>query len=72
MKCFLGISDFLEEMSGLSHSIVLLYFFALITYEGFLLSPYNSMVQINTNLILMVYKATLLHSFRPPFLPPLC
>ena len=29
MKCFLGISSFLEEISSLSHSIVLLYFFAL-------------------------------------------
>ena len=36
MKCFLGISDFLEEISSLSHSIVFLYLFALITEEGFL------------------------------------
>ena len=40
MKCSLGISDFLEEISSLSHSIVLFYFFfALITEEGFLISP---------------------------------
>ena len=26
MKCCLGISNFLEEISGLSHSIVFLYF----------------------------------------------
>ena len=39
MKCSLGISNFLEEMSSLSHSIVFLYFFALITEEGFLISP---------------------------------
>ena len=39
MKCSLGISDFLEEISSLSHSIVFLYFFALITEEGFLVSP---------------------------------
>ena len=32
----LGISNFLEEISSLSHSIVFLYFFALITEEGFL------------------------------------
>ena len=37
MKCSLGISDFLEELSSLSHSIVFLYFFALITEEGFLI-----------------------------------
>ena len=29
MKCFLGSSNFLEELSSLSHSIVCLYFFAL-------------------------------------------
>ena len=38
MKCFLGISNFLEELSSLSHSIFL-YIFALITEEGFLISP---------------------------------
>ena len=30
---------FLKEISSLSHSIVFLYFFALITEEGFLISP---------------------------------
>jgi len=39
MKCSLGISNFLEEISSLSHSIVFLCFFALITEEGFLISP---------------------------------
>ena len=38
MKCSLVISNFLEEISSLSHSIVFLYFFALITEEGFLIS----------------------------------
>ena len=38
MKCSLGISNFLEEISSLSPSIVFLYFFALITEEGFLVS----------------------------------
>ena len=36
MKCSLGISNFLEEIT--SHSIIFLYFFALITEEGFLIS----------------------------------
>ena len=36
MKSSLGISNFLEEISSLSHSVVFLYFFALITEEGFL------------------------------------
>ena len=42
MKCSLGISNFLEEISSLSHSIVFLYF-ALITEEGFLISPCSSL-----------------------------
>ena len=39
MKCSLVISNFLEEGSSLSHSIVFLYFFALMNEEGFLISP---------------------------------
>ena len=36
MKCSLGISNFLEEISSLSHSIVFLYFIALIAEKAFL------------------------------------
>ena len=43
MKCSLGMSNFLEEISSLSHSIVFLYFFAVITEEGFLISPCYSL-----------------------------
>ena len=43
MKCSLCISSFLEEISSLSHSVVFLYFFALITEEGFLISPCSSL-----------------------------
>ena len=43
MKCSLGISNFLEEISSLSHSVVFLYFFAPITEEGFLISPRYSL-----------------------------
>ena len=43
MKFSLGIYSFLEEISSLSHSIVFLYFFALITEEGFLISPCSSL-----------------------------
>ena len=39
MRSSPGISNFLEEISSLSHSIVFLYFFALITEEVFLVSP---------------------------------
>ena len=35
MKCSLDISNFLEELSRLSHSIVFISFFALIAEEGF-------------------------------------
>ena len=38
MKYSLDISNYLEEISSLSHSVVFLYFFALITEEGFILS----------------------------------
>ena len=40
MKCSLGISNFLEEISSLSHSIVFFCFFALITWESFLISSW--------------------------------
>ena len=43
MKCSLGVSNFLEEISCLSHSIVFLYFFAMITEEDFLISPCYSL-----------------------------
>ena len=38
MNCSFGISDFLEEISSLSHSIAFLYFLALIIEGGFLIS----------------------------------
>ena len=43
MKYSLSIFNFLEEISILCHSIVFLYFFALITKEGFLMSPCYSL-----------------------------
>ena len=43
MKCSLGISNFLEEISSLSHSVVFIYFFALIIEQCFLISPYYSL-----------------------------
>ena len=39
MKSSADISNFIEEISSLSPSIVFLYFFALFTKEGFLISP---------------------------------
>ena len=43
MKWFLGISNFPEEISRLSHSVVFLSFFALIAEEGFVISPCYSL-----------------------------
>ena len=43
MKYSFGISNFLEEISSLSHSVVFLYFLALIAEEGFLISPCYSL-----------------------------
>ena len=42
MKYSVDISIFLEKISSLSHSIVFLYFFALLTKEDFI-SPYHSL-----------------------------
>ena len=46
MKCSLGFSNFLEEISSFSHSVVFFYFFALMAEEGFFKSllaiPWNS------------------------------
>jgi len=46
MKCSLDISAFLEEISSLSHFVVFLYFFALITDEGFLFFKPNYRILI--------------------------
>ena len=40
MKCSLILSKFLEKICSLFHSIVCLYFFALIPEDGFLVSPH--------------------------------
>ena len=43
MKCSFGVSDFLEEISSLSHSVVFLYFFALIAEKCFIISSCYSL-----------------------------
>ena len=43
MKHSVGISNFLEEISRLSHSFVFLYFFALVAEEGFFISSCYSL-----------------------------
>ena len=55
MKCSLGISHFLEEISSLSHFIVFLYSFSPITEEGFLISPCISLV-LCTSLVYLPFS----------------
>ena len=70
------ISNFLEEISSLPHSIVFLYFFALITEEGFLISPcYSLELCIQAGVSFLFSFAFSVSSFlsysegllRPPF-----
>ena len=65
MKCSLGISNFLKEISSLSHSIIFLYFFALITEEGVLISPCYSLETLPS-------YGYILHSYGYIFLFLLC
>ena len=63
MKYFLCVSNFLEEISSLSHSIAFLYFFALIIEEGFLISPCYSLelcIQMGMSFLLSLLFASLL------------
>ena len=63
MKCSLGISDFPEEISILSHSVIFLYLFALITEEGFLISSCYSLelcIQMGISFIFSSAVASLL------------
>ena len=65
MKCSLGIPNLLEEISGLSHSIVFLYFFALITEEGFLISRcYSLELYIQIGISFLFTLAFLFSSFH--------
>ena len=57
MKCSLSISNFLEEISSLSHYVVFLYFFALIAEEGFLISSYYSLKLCIQMLISFLFSA---------------
>ena len=67
MKYSLGISNFLEEISSLSHSVVFLYFFALIAEQGFLISPCYSLELCIQMLISFLFS----FAFLPLFFPQL-
>ena len=70
MKCSLGSSNFLEEISSLSHSVLFLYFFALITKEGFPISSCYSLelcIQMLISFFLLCFS---LLSFSQLFIRP--
>ena len=67
MKCSLGISNFLEEISSLSRSVVFLYFFALIAEEGFISPCYSLELCIQ---MLISFFSPLLLFFSQLFVRP--
>ena len=65
IKCSLGVSNFLEEISSLSHSVVFLCFFVLIAEKGFLISSCYSLELCIQILISFLFSfAFLLSSFH--------
>ena len=70
MKCYLDIYNFPEEISNLSHSIVFLSFFALIT-EGFLICLcYSLELCIQMSISFLFSFAFSFFSFLSYFLKP--
>ena len=70
MKCSLGISNFLEEISSLSHSVVFLYFLGLITEEGFVISPCYSLKLCIQMLISFLFSLLFTLFFSQVFVRP--
>ena len=71
MKWSLAISNFLEEISSLFHSVVFLYFFALVAEEGFLISPcYSLELSVQMGLSFLFSFAFLLLFFSQLFVRP--
>ena len=74
MECSLGISNILEEISSLSHSVVFLSVFALIAEEGFLIFPCSSLelcIQMDISFLfpflLLLFSAVCKASLDKPF-----
>ena len=67
MKISPGISNFLEEISRVSLSIVFLYFFALIIEESFFISPCYSLelwIQMDVSFLFsFAYCLSSIHSY---------
>ena len=71
IKYSLGISNFLEEVSSISHSVVFFCFFALITEVGFLISPcYSLKLCIQMGISFIFSFAFLLLFFSQLFVRP--
>ena len=70
IKYSLGIYNFLEETFSLPHSVVFLYFFALITEEFFLISSCYSLKLCIQMLISFLFSCFLLLFFSQLFVRP--
>jgi len=68
LKYSFDISNFLEEISRRSHSIVFFYFFALFTSEDFLISPCCSLELCIQMSISFLFSAFHFYSFSQIFL----
>ena len=72
MKFSLSISNFLEDIPSLSHSVLFLYFFALIAEEGFFKSRLASLGTLHSDVYIFSFLLCLLLLFfsqlfvRPP------
>ena len=64
MKYSLGMSYILEEISSLSHCIVFLYFFALITEEGFISPCYSLELYFQMGMFFLFSLAVCFSSFH--------
>ena len=67
MKCSVGISNFLEEISSLSHSICFLYFFALITDQQLGQFIFQCPIFLPFHTVHGFLKARILKCFAIPF-----
>ena len=63
MKYSIGIYNFLEENSSLSHSVVFFYFFESITQEGFLISVCYSFGSLNSDIYIYLLFSSLLFAY---------
>ena len=70
MKCSLGISNLLGEISSLPHSVVFLYFFALIAEESFLISPFYSL-ELCIQMLVSFLFSSVFHFFSQLLVRPL-